>query len=96
MGTLTSAVQFGFIAGTLVFALLAIADRFSPRRVFLVCSLAGAACTLAGAWHARPTTSALLLWRSATGFFLAGIYPVGMKIAAQWYPQRPGRRRWAG
>ena len=41
VGTLTSAVQFGFIAGTLLFALLAVADRFSARRVFLLCALAG-------------------------------------------------------
>jgi MFS family permease len=32
----------------------------------------------------------LLLWRTATGFFLAGIYPVGMKIASQWFPQGLG------
>ncbi len=31
VGYVTSAVQLGFIAGTLVFAFLAIADRFSPR-----------------------------------------------------------------
>ena len=30
LGNLTSAVQFGFIAGTLLFAFLLIADRFSP------------------------------------------------------------------
>ena len=89
VGTLTSAVQLGFIAGTLVFALLAIADRFSPRRVFLLCSLAGAACTLAGVWSAGSFQQ-LLLWRTATGFFLAGIYPVGMKIASQWFPQGLG------
>jgi MFS family permease len=34
--------------------------------------------------------SALWLWRAATGFFLAGIYPVGMKIASQWFPQGLG------
>jgi DHA1 family inner membrane transport protein len=89
VGTLTSAVQLGFIVGTLLFALLAIADRFSPRRVFLLCSLAGAACTLAGAWSAG-SFQALLLWRMLTGFFLAGIYPVGMKIASQWFPQGLG------
>lgn len=89
VGTLTSAVQLGFIAGTLLFALLAVADRFSPRRVFLLCSLAGAACTLAGAFSAGSFQQ-LLLWRSATGFFLAGIYPVGMKIASQWFPQGLG------
>jgi MFS family permease len=89
VGTLTSAVQLGFIAGTLLFALLAVADRFSPRRVFLLCSLAGAACTLAGVWSAGSFQQ-LLLWRAATGFFLAGIYPVGMKIASQWFPQGLG------
>ena len=89
VGTLTSAVQLGFIAGTLLFALLAVADRFSPRRVFLLCSLAGAACTLAGVWSAGSFQQ-LLLWRAATGFFLAGIYPVGMKIASQWFPRGLG------
>lgn len=89
VGTLTSALQFGFIAGTLVFALLAIADRFSPRRVFLLCALAGAACTV-GAWWMVRDFGALLFWRFATGFFLAGIYPVGMKIAAQWYTRGLG------
>lgn len=89
VGTLTSALQFGFIAGTLVFALLAIADRFPPRLVFLVCALAGAACTV-GAWWTVRDFAALLGWRFATGFFLAGIYPVGMKIAAQWYSKGLG------
>ena len=49
VGTLTSALQLGFIAGTLVFALLAIADRFSARRVFLLCAAASATCTVAAA-----------------------------------------------
>jgi DHA1 family inner membrane transport protein len=89
VGTLTSALQAGFIAGTLVFALLAIADRFAPRRVFLVCALAGAGCTV-GAWAMVSDFSALLAWRFATGFSLAGIYPVGMKIAAQWYTRGLG------
>jgi MFS family permease len=89
VGALTSALQLGFIVGTLVFALLAIADRFSARRVFLVCALAGAACTV-GAWAMVRHYDALLAWRFATGFFLAGIYPVGMKIAAQWYRQGLG------
>ena len=89
VGTLTSALQAGFIVGTLVFALLAIADRFAPRRGFRVCALAGAGCTL-GAWAMVSDFGALLAWRFATGFFLAGIYPVGMKIAAQWFPRGLG------
>ena len=52
VASLTSAVQLGFIAGALVFALLAVADRFSARRVFLVCAFASALCTLAAAQSA--------------------------------------------
>ena len=89
VGTLTSSLQLGFIAGTLVFALLAVADRFSARRVFLGCALAAAACTLAAAASAA-SFGALLTWRLLTGFFLAGIYPVGMKIAALWFPRGLG------
>jgi MFS transporter, DHA1 family, inner membrane transport protein len=89
LGLLTSALQFGFIVGTLVFALLAIADRFPARRVFLLCALAGGLCTL-GAWAQVRDLQALMVWRFATGFFLAGIYPVGMKIASQWYRQGLG------
>ena len=89
VGRLTSALQLGFIAGTLVFAVLAIADRFSSRRVFLMCSLAGSMCTL-GALAQVDDFLALLMWRATTGFFLAGIYPVGMKIASQWFPKGLG------
>ena len=89
VGRLTSALQLGFIVGTLVFALLAIADRFSARRVFLFCAFAGALCTL-GALMRIASFTELLLWRAATGFFLAGIYPVGMKIASQWFPKGLG------
>lgn len=89
VGTLTSAVQSGFIVGTLVFALLAIADRHSPRLVFLLCALAGAACNAAGAALERDF-HALLALRFGTGFFLAGIYPVGIKIAAAWYTRGLG------
>lgn len=90
VGTLTSALQFGFIAGALVFALLAVADRFPARRVFLLCALASAACTVAAALSAA-SLPALMFWRALGGFCLAGIYPVGMKLAAQAFPQGLGR-----
>lgn len=89
VGTLTSALQGGFIAGTLVFALLAVADRWPARRVFLLCALAAAGCTLAAALGAS-SFGAWLGWRALTGFCLAGIYPVGMKIASQWFPRGLG------
>ena len=61
LGYVTSAVQLGFICGTLLFALLVIADRFSPRLVFFYCSLAGALANIGLlfapqdlAWLGRP------------------------------------------
>ena len=89
VATLTSAVQLGFIAGALVFALLAIADRLSARRVFLVCAFASALSTLA-AMRFAESFAALWFWRALTGFCLAGIYPVGMKLAALWFPRGLG------
>ncbi len=89
LGTLTSAVQLGFIAGTLAFALLTIADRHSPRLVFLLCALAGVTANALGIPFAHDY-AVLVLLRFATGFFLAGIYPVGMKIAAAWYTRGLG------
>jgi MFS family permease len=92
VAALTSAVQLGFIVGTLVFAALNLADRFSPRVLFLACALLGAAANAAVAL--LPMIDAryvpLLALRFATGFFLAGIYPVGMKIAAGWYREGLG------
>lgn len=90
LGHLTSAVQFGFIIGTLIFAVLAIADRFSPSKVFLVSAVLGAVFNLGTIWEANHLTSLLTL-RFFTGFFLAGIYPVGMKIAADHYKKGLGR-----
>jgi MFS family permease len=86
---LTSAVQFGFITGTLVFAILTIADRFSPSLVFLISSLIASTFNL-GMLIDMPAAS-LLVFRFATGFFLAGIYPVGMKIASDYYQKTLGK-----
>jgi len=90
LGSLTSAVQLGFITGTFLFAALTIADRFSPSRVFLCCALAGAALNL-GMTAEGNTLGSLLLVRFGTGFFLAGIYPVGMKIASDHFKEGLGK-----
>ena len=84
LGYTTSAVQLGFILGTLAFAFFAVSDRVSPRIVFFVCSLAGAAANL-GVYALASGVWSLAALRFLTGFFLAGIYPVGMKIASGWY-----------
>ncbi|MEL6533805.1 MAG: MFS transporter [Bacteroidota bacterium] len=88
IGAVTSAVQLGFIIGTLLFAFLSIADRVSPSRVFWICAWLGAAANL-GVFLAEGL-SLLLFFRFLVGFFLAGIYPVGMKIASDWYAGKLG------
>ena len=90
LGHLTSAVQFGFITGTLVFALLTTADRFSPSRVFFFSAVFGALFNLGTVLENNSLTT-LLIFRFLTGFFLAGIYPVGMKIAADYYNKGLGK-----
>jgi MFS family permease len=89
VATITSLVQLGFIAGTLLFALLTVADRFPPSVVFFVSSCLAAGLNALTVLYPQDS------WviggsRFGTGFFLAGIYPVGMKIAADWYPQKLG------
>jgi len=90
LGYLTSAVQLGFIAGTLIFALLTIADRYSPSKVFFICAVIAGLLNL-GVIFQNNTISSLLSFRFLTGFFLAGIYPVGMKIAADYYQKGLGK-----
>lgn len=90
LGHLTSAVQFGFIIGTLCFAIFTIADRYSPSTVFLVCALLGALFNL-GTVIESNSFGSLISFRFFTGFFLAGIYPVGMKIASDYFEKGLGR-----
>ncbi|MCC1484518.1 MFS transporter [Winogradskyella sp. E313] len=90
LGQLTSSIQFGFISGTFLFALLTITDRFSPSRVFFISALLGAGFNL-GVLHSENTLWSLLGFRFLTGFFLAGIYPVGMKIAADYFEKGLGK-----
>ncbi|MFC4097124.1 MFS transporter [Euzebyella saccharophila] len=89
-GYILSSVQFGFILGTLTFALLMIADRFSPSRVFLFSALLAALCNVS---LLLPELSKMVLLsaRFGTGFFLAGIYPIGMKIATDYYESGLGK-----
>jgi MFS family permease len=90
LANLTSAVQLGFIAGTLAFALFTISDRFSPSKVFFMSALAAALAN--GLVTVREVSSfELLALRFIAGFFLAGIYPVGMKIASDYFKEGLGK-----
>lgn len=90
IGHMTSGVQFGFIIGTLTFAIFTIVDRFSPSTVFFICALCGALANVGLTWD-DGNFSTMLLSRFMTGFFLAGIYPVGMKIATDYFKHTLGK-----
>ena len=79
----TSAVQAGFVAGSLASAFLGLSDRLAPRRFFmaaaLLASMANALILAIG-----PTATLVPLLRFITGAAMAGIYPVGMKLASTW------------
>lgn len=90
MSYILSSVQFGFITGTLLFATLLIADRFSPSKVFFICAMFGALCN-SSLLLENLTKEIIFFARFGTGFFLAGIYPIGMKIAADYFDTRLGK-----
>jgi MFS family permease len=93
LGYLTSSTQLGFIAGTLLFAVLGLPDKFSPSRIFFISSL------IAGGMNVLPLINLssmplMIFSRLGVGFFLAGIYPIGMKIASDW--KAKGLGHWLG
>ena len=90
VGDLTASVQFGFISGTLLFAFLTIADRYKPSMVFFSSGILASIFNLGVVLESNNLLS-LITFRFFTGFFLAGIYPVGMKIAADYYEKGLGK-----
>lgn len=79
----TSMVQAGFVAGTLISAVLGLADRVDPRRFFMVSALI-AAIANAAILLFEPGTAPVYAMRFITGMCMAGVYPVGMKMATTW------------
>jgi len=80
---LTMTVQIGFVVGALGSAVLNLADRIPARRFFTVSALLAGLATALIPMTAQSVGSALF-FRFLTGIFLAGVYPVGMKIMATW------------
>lgn len=80
---LSSGVQIGFVAGALISAVLGLADRFDPRRLFALAAILAAA--LNAALTVLPVGGdGAVAARIAVGALLAAVYPVGMKIAVGW------------
>ncbi len=80
---LTASVQLGFVTGAVTSAAFTLPDRATPQHLLAACALGAAACTAALAYFGAGLGSAVAL-RFLTGLFLAGVYPVGMKLMASW------------
>ncbi|MDT8343954.1 MAG: MFS transporter [Thermohalobaculum sp.] len=80
---LSSAVQAGFVLGALGSAMLGLSDRFDPRVVFALAALVAAGAN-AMLTVLPPGGGGQMAMRFVTGACLAGVYPVGMKIAVGW------------
>ena len=81
--TLTSAVQVGFVIGCLASAVLGLADRLEMRQLFAASAAIGAMAN-ALLLVVDPRSVAAPLLRLVTGICMAGVYPVGMKLASTW------------
>ncbi len=80
---LSSGVQIGFVLGALGSALLGLPDRLDPTRLFATC--AALAALVNAVLLVAPLGGDLAIGaRVMTGVLLAGVYPVGMKIAVGW------------
>ena len=79
----SSIVAVGYVAGTLGSALLGLADRLHPRHFFAASALVAAGANIAILLF-EPASVAVLALRFATGMCMAGLYPVGMKMASTW------------
>lgn len=79
----SSMVAVGYVAGTLGSAILGLADRLHPRHFFMASALVAAGANAAILLF-DPTSSVVIALRFVTGMCMAGLYPVGMKIASTW------------
>jgi MFS family permease len=82
---MTTPVQAGFVLGAVGSAVLGLADRIRPHLLVAGCAAGAAGCTLVMALYADGPLAAVPL-RFATGAFLAGVYPVCMKLMISWSP----------
>ncbi|UTW56040.1 nitrate/nitrite transporter [Kordiimonas sp. SCSIO 12610] len=80
---MSTMVQAGFVVGALVSAVFGLADRMDPRRFFAVSAIVAAIVNLCLLTTSLGGNTAVLM-RFLTGFALAGVYPVGLKLAAGW------------
>jgi MFS family permease len=86
---LAIAVQLGFAVGALVLAASGAADVLPGRGLMAGGAIAAAVANLGFAAIATDTVSAIP-FRLATGAALACVYPVAIKVSAEWFGRQRG------
>ena len=81
---LSMTVTLGFVAGTVVSAVLTLADFVGARRLFVVSAIGGALVNGA-LLLVIESLPLVLVCRFLTGLAMAGTYPPAMKLAASWF-----------
>ena len=85
---LTSTVQFGFVLGTLIAAILNLPDILPLRWYVAACATLAAVAN--AALIPADSFAAAIASRALTGVALAGVYPPAMKMAATWFRAERG------
>jgi MFS family permease len=86
---LSMAVTVGFVVGTVVSAVLTLADFLGARRLFVGAAILGAAVN-AALLLVIESLPLVLACRFVTGLAMAGTYPPAMKLAASWFASDRG------
>jgi MFS family permease len=82
------AVVLGFVMGSLFSAFTTIVDLYHSNRIFFFSTICGGLSNMLLIWTSNLPQ--IIFLRFITGFFLAGIYPVGMKLAASHFGPNRG------
>ncbi|GMH40440.1 hypothetical protein BSKO_08344 [Bryopsis sp. KO-2023] len=86
---LTIAVQIGFVVGSFFSAVTNLPDVLTPKVMMLLGATGACVANALLVIEGLPFAGAIAA-RGATGAFLAGVYPSGMKAASTWFKRGRG------
>jgi MFS family permease len=87
-GILSSILIIGFVSGGLVFSIFNIPDIFKTKNFYVLSSIISSSANLLSAL--APNFLFIVFTRFLTGFFLAGVYPIAMKLTVSWFKENRG------
>jgi MFS family permease len=88
IAVLSSIIIIGFVIGGLIFSIFNLPDIIKTKNFYALSAIIASTANLLSALS--PNFLFIVLTRFLTGFFLAGVYPVGMKLTVSWYKENRG------